>query len=58
MKVLTISQFTNIITTRKCKDYQDVEIYLIDDVKKRIVGKVKFLKLDLKKIVLKHTYKI
>ena len=57
MKVLTISQFTNIITARKCKDYQDVEIYLIDDVKKRIVGKVKFLKLDLKQIVLKETYK-
>lgn len=57
MKVLRISQLTNIITLRKCKDYRDIEIYIIDDKKKRIVGKVKFLKLDLKQIVLLETYK-
>lgn len=57
MTIKTISQFTNIITSRKCEDYQDKEIYVIDDVKKRIVGKVKFLKLDIKTIVLKSTYK-
>ena len=56
MKVLTISELQRIITERKCNKYVGIEFYIVDDVKEKIVCKMKFEKLDIKRIVTKKTY--
>jgi predicted transcriptional regulator len=56
MNILTISELQRIITLRKAEKLADKEFYLITEKGKKIVGKIKFLKVDVAKITLEETY--